>query len=90
MNKSLNDIERDVVDKGIITDEDIDAFREIDGMLSVTTMAWAIKVCHNAALKIKKGKVMIYNGKEISGEEFKKLLSDNLSDYMVRKIYSEI
>lgn len=90
MNKSFNEIERDILEKNIISDEDIDAFREIDGMLSVTTMAWAVKVCHNAAVMLKKGKSLSYNNKDLSFNEFENLLRDNLSDYMVRRILSDI
>lgn len=90
MNKTLNDIERDIVEKGIITDEDIDAFREVDTMMSVTTMAWATKTCREAALRLESNKILVYNGKELTRKEFKNLLTENLSDFMVKRIYDGI
>ena len=88
MNKSLNQIETDIVENGILSDEDIEAFREIDTMMSVTTLAWATKVCHEAVVRLKENKSILYNGIPLTEESFKNLLNDNLSDFFVRRIYT--
>lgn len=87
--KSFNDIEKELTQDGIITDETLNLFREIDGMLSTGTMSWMINTCKKAIKEIEKGLIITYQNKELSKEEFRTLLNDNLSDFVIDRIYEK-
>lgn len=87
MKKSLNEIYKEIIDNGNIDKESIDAFIEIDGMCSSTTMAWMIDLLKRAYTSCKSNKLS-YEGKLLNDELFKKLLEDNLSDYVIKNVFN--
>lgn len=87
MVESLTEIYDTLIDKKEITDDILEAFRDIDVMMSVGTFAWMFSTCKEVDEKLMQGETLTYKDKEIDHDGFKKLLTENLSDYCIRQIF---
>lgn len=61
MIQSLNEIHSKLIEKGVLTDDILEAFAEIDGMGSTGTIAWMINTCKDAIDRMESGKEVLLN-----------------------------
>jgi len=88
--KTLNELSEELLEKGVLTDEMIEFFREIDGMNSIGMIAWLTSNCSEAIKNIKNGNTVTYKGEKLSADGFLQILKDNLSDLIINKIELEV
>lgn len=89
MKKDLNTMQKELVDDGILTDELISFFRDIDTMNSTGMMTWLVDTAKGGLKKIELGSGVTYNGKKLTKDEYTRILNDNLSDLLVGRIFKK-
>lgn len=87
MAETLNEITEEITVGGILTDKTLKFFRDIDVMMSNGMMVWLVETCKSMDRKLRGGGKITYDGKSLTQESLKALLNDNLSDYLMNRIY---
>lgn len=86
MGKDLNGMSKELLEDGVLTDELLSFFREIDVMNSVGMMSWLTSLCKDAVKKIEDGGIIHYKGEALTKKKFLDILNGTISDLLMGRI----